>query len=324
MNGRSMKLPQLSWRFSGLACWPFHAVSFLLFCALLPSVAAQSCGLRGVAVQVLGSGGPELQDKRASSSYLVWEDGQAKALIDAGAGSALRFGQSGAQMSQLDVLLFSHFHVDHSGDFSALIKSSWFEDRKAPLPIYGPVGNDFMPSTTEFVSDLFGDKHGAYRYLSELLEPGEDGSYKMEPHNVAPSSTPEPVFHGGGLGAFAVSVIHGGVPALAWRMEARGKVIVFSGDTNGEGEGLVQLATNADLFIAHNAVPEGVTGIERRLHMPPSVIGQIAADARVKKLVLSHRMLRTLGKESQTESEIRKRYSGPLQFANDLDCFPIK
>jgi ribonuclease BN (tRNA processing enzyme) len=227
-------------------------------------------------------------------------------------------------MSQLDVLLFSHFHVDHSGDFSALIKSSWFEDRKAPLPIYGPVGNDFMPSTTEFVSDLFGNKHGAYRYLSELLEPGEEGSYKMQPHNVAPSSTPEPVFHTGGLGAFAVSVIHGGVPALAWRMEARGKVIVFSGDTNGEGEGLVQLATNADLFIAHNAVPEGVTGIERRLHMPPSVIGQIAADARVKKLVLSHRMLRTLGKESQTESEIRKRYSGPLQFANDLDCFPIK
>jgi ribonuclease BN (tRNA processing enzyme) len=64
--------------------------------------------------------------------------------------------------------------------------------------------------------------------------------------------------------------------------------------------------------------------VERRLHMPPSVIGQIAADGHVKKLVLSHRMLRTLGNESQTESEIRKRYAGPLQFANDLDCFPVK
>jgi ribonuclease BN (tRNA processing enzyme) len=81
---------------------------------------------------------------------------------------------------------------------------------------------------------------------------------------------------------------------------------------------------NADLFIAHNAVPEGATGIERRLHMPPSVIGQIAADAHVKNLVLSHRMLRTLGKEAETEAEIRKRYSGPLTFANDLDCFPLK
>jgi ribonuclease BN (tRNA processing enzyme) len=272
---------------------------------------------------VLGSGGPELQDKRASSSYLVWDDGRARVLVDAGGGSALRFGESGAQISQLDVLLFSHFHVDHSGDFAALIKSSWFEDRKRALPIYGPEGNDFMPSTVEFVSDLFGDKHGAYRYLSELLVPGEGGSYLMQPHSVAGSTTPTVVFRNGDFTLSAVRVIHGAFPSLAWRVEINGKVLVFSGDTNGEGQGLVQLANNADLFIAHNAVPEGVTGVERRLHMPPSVIGQIAADAHVKSLVLSHRMLRTLGNESQTESEIKKRYSGSMKFANDLDCYPL-
>jgi ribonuclease BN (tRNA processing enzyme) len=119
--------------------------SFVLCWAFLPSAAAQSCGAQGLALQVLGSGGPELQDKRASSSYLVWEDGQARVLVDAGGGSALRFGESGAQMSQLDAILFTHFHVDHSGDFAALIKSSWFEDRKRSLPVYGPEGNDFMP-----------------------------------------------------------------------------------------------------------------------------------------------------------------------------------
>jgi len=299
-------------------------VCIFLSCALLPSAAAQSCGSQGVAVQVLGSGGPELQDKRASSSYLLWEDGQARVLVDAGGGSALRFGESGAQMSQLDVILFTHFHVDHSGDFPALIKSSWFEDRKRPLPIYGPAGNDFMPSTVEFVQDFFGEKHGAFRYLSELLEPGEEGSYKLQPHNVAGSVKSADVFRRGGVAAQAVRVVHGGVPALAWRVEMGGKVIVFSGDTNGEGAGLPQLAANADLFIAHNAVPEGAAGVERNLHMPPSVIGQIAGDAHVKHLVLSHRMLRTLGKEDQTRSEIKKRYSGPVEFANDLDCFPVK
>jgi ribonuclease BN (tRNA processing enzyme) len=290
---------------------------------VLPRAAAQSCGSQGSAVQVLGSGGPELQDKRASSSYLVWENGQPRVLIDSGGGSALRFGESGATMSQLDVIAFSHFRVDHSGDFAALIKSSWFEDRKRPLPIYGPPGNDFMPSTTEFVSDLFGD-HGGYRYLSELLVAGEGGSYRMQPHDVTASETPVIAFHSGDLSLSAVKVIHGGVPALAWRVEAGGKTIVFSGDTNGEGKGLIRLATNADLFIAHNAVPEGATGVERKLHMTPSVIGQVAGDAHVKSLVLSHRMLRTLGKEEQTESEIRKHYSGPLVFANDLDCFPVK
>ena len=284
----------------------------------------QSCGATGVAVQVLGSGGPELQDKRASTSYLIWEDGRARVMVDAGGGSALRFGESGAQMSQLDVFLFTHFHVDHSGDFPALVFSSWFEDRKRPLPVYGPEGNEYMPSTTEFVSDLFSDPHGAWRYLSELVEPGTGGSYQLQPHDVAGSATPALVFRNAGMAVYAVRVIHGVFPALAWRVEMGGKRIVFSGDTNGEGEGLTQLAMNADLFVAHNAVPEGATGLERRLHMPPFVIGEIAANAHVKQLVLSHRMLRTLGKEKETESEIRRRYSGPITFANDLDCFPVK
>ncbi|MGO9940198.1 MAG: MBL fold metallo-hydrolase [Terracidiphilus sp.] len=301
---------------------PF-TLACLLACTFPPLTQAQSCSVHGVVVQVLGSGGPELQDKRASSSYLIWQDGRARVLVDAGGGSALRFGESGAQMSDLDLLLFSHFHVDHSGDFAALIKSSWFEGRNRPLPIYGPSGNDFMPSTTEFVSDLFGD-HGAYGYLSELLVPREEGAYKMQPHNVTGTAKPAVQFSSSDLSASSVRVIHGAVPALAWRIEIGGKSIVFSGDTNGNDPGLVLLAANADLFVAHNAVPEGATGVERNLHMPPSVIGQIAADAHVKRLVLSHRMLRTLGKEEQTQSEIRKRYSGILEFANDLDCFTVQ
>jgi ribonuclease BN (tRNA processing enzyme) len=105
-----------------------------LFFACPPSPSpAQSCGASGIAVQVLGSGGPESQDKRASTSYLIWDNGIARVIVDAGGGSALRFGESGAQMSQLDVFLFSHFHVDHSSDFPALIFSSWIEDRKRPL-----------------------------------------------------------------------------------------------------------------------------------------------------------------------------------------------
>ena len=296
----------------------------LLSCALSPSARAQSCGAQGIAVQVLGSGGPELQDKRASSSYLVWKEGRARVLVDAGGGSALRFGESGAQMSDLDVILFTHFHVDHSADFPALVKSSWFEDRKRPLAIYGPTGNDFMPSTTEFVSDFFNGKSGAYRYLSDMWEADEDSSYKLRPQNVAGNTKPLEEFRSGDLAGYAVRVVHGGVPALAWRVETGGKRIVFSGDTSGEGAGLRQLAENADLFVAHNAVPEGAQGIERKLHMPPSVIGEIAAEAHVRRVVLSHRMLRTLGKEEQTQAEIRKRYAGPVEYANDLDCFPVR
>ena len=246
----------------------FIFVSLLLVTKASP-VRAQSCGSTGVAVQVLGSGGPEMQDKRASTSYLIWENGKVRIVLDAGGGSALRFGESGAQMSQVDVFLFSHFHVDHSGDFPALIFSSWFENRKRPLPVFGPVGNKFMPSTTEFIRDLFNDPHGAWRYLSELVEPTAEGGYTLQPHDVPPSARPILVFRNTDMALYAVSVTHGAFPALAWRVEIAGKRIVFSEDTNGEGDGLTHLAKNADLFVAHNAVPEGATGVERRLHMPP-------------------------------------------------------
>src|SRR5271155_4666784 len=161
--------------------------SLLSVCAASP-VKAQSCGATGVAVQVLGSGGPETQDRRASTSYLIWQNGAARVVLDAGGGSALRFGESGAQMSQVDVFLFSHFHVDHSGDFPALIFSSWFEDRNRPLPVYGPSGNKYMPSTTEFVGDLFSEPHGAWRYLSDLVEPGAEGSSSPPESNILPSA----------------------------------------------------------------------------------------------------------------------------------------
>jgi len=150
-----------------------------------------------------------------------------------------------------------------------------------------------------FVHAFFNNRNGVYRYLSELLVPQEKGSYKLQPHNVVVDAASSAIFRGEHLSAYAARVIHGSVPALAWSVEIGGKSIVVSGDTNGEGADLVHLAKDADLFIAHNAVPEGASGVERQLHMPPSVIGQIAQEAHVKRLVLSHRMLRTLGRKSR-------------------------
>lgn len=288
-------------------------------------VFSAACGGHGVEVQVLGSGGPEAQDKRASSSYLIWLDGKARVLIDAGGGAKLRFGESSAQMSDLDVIAFTHLHADHSSDFAALVKSSYFEERKRPLPVFGPVGNNRFPPLTAFAHALFDAKDGAFRYLSDYLNPGESDNYRLEPHDVALNGAEiGKVFSNERLRLSAVNVIHGSVPALAWRVDIAGKSVAFSGDTSGENGNLELLARNADLLVAHNSVPEGAAGVVLKLHMPPSVIGRIARDARVKQLVLSHRMLRTLGKEPQTQDAIRNLYTGPLAFADDLDCFALK
>ena len=284
---------------------------------------AAPCQGKGIEVQVLGSGGPETGDKRASSSYLIWLDGRAAVLVDSGGGSALRFGQSGARMQDLDLVLFTHFHADHSADFPALVKSSFFEDRTRPLLVYGPSGNLRFPAAGEFIRALFDEKTGAFRYLYDFITPGA-ASYLIQTHDVdATEPAVRAIYSDKHLQVSAVAVVHGPVPALAWRVEADGRSVVFSGDTNGSGDALSRLARGADLFIAHNAVPEGATGVARNLHMPPSVIGRIAAGAKVKQLVLSHRMLRTLGREEETLRYIRKNFFGPVSFADDLDCYGL-
>jgi len=315
-SGCSRRLPRA---LRALALTPPVVLTLLAWPGM---AAAQPCPGKGAAVQVLGSGGPELADRRASSAYLLWLDGKARALVDFGGGAALRFGESGARVADLDAILLTHLHADHTADLPALIKSSFFEERTAPLPVYGPVGNKFMPSTVTFVRTLFDSTRGAYRYLGEFLSPLGKDTYKLKPYDVNPRELRQGVIHENGrLRIAAAAVAHGQVPALAWRIEAGGRSVVWSGDMNGRGEGLATLARNADLLIAHNAVPEGAGGVERSLHMPPSVIGAIAAEAKVKSLVLSHRMLRTLGREDETLAAVRTKYTGPVQFANDLDCF---
>lgn len=296
------------------------ALIFTISVWSMPS-AAVTCTGKGIEVQVLGSGGPEIQDMRASSSYVIWMDGKSRVLVDSGGGSALRFGQSGAQMQDLDLVLITHFHADHSADFPALVKSSFFENRTRPLPVYGPTGSKYFPATTEFVQAMFNAKTGAFRYLYDFITPGE-ASYTIQANDVDISKAGiSAVYSDNGLKVSAVPVMHGPVPALAWRVDVAGKSIVFSGDTNGNSGSLQKLAQQSDLLVAHNAIPEGTEGVARNLHMPPSVIGRIASAAHVKHLVLSHRMLRTLGKEEETLRYIRNSYSGPVSFADDLDCY---
>ena len=163
-------------------------ITLILFFTLFTSIANAGCGKDGVWLQVLGSGGPELGDNRASSSYVIWHDRKAKILVDIGSGSMLHFEQSGANIDDLDAILLSHLHVDHSADLPALIKASFFTGRSRDLPIFGPSGNTLMPSTTTFVQALFGP-NGAYRYLSSYLD-GSD-SYTIQPHDIPIESKQE-------------------------------------------------------------------------------------------------------------------------------------
>ena len=275
-----------------------------------------------IALQVLGSGGPESGDKRASSGYIIWIDGKSKILLDFGGGAGLRFEEVNAKVKDLDVILLTHLHVDHTADIPALLKSAFFTSASGELHIYGPEENNFMPSTEDFIARLFEDNKGAWQYLGDHL----DGSARLQlkAHDVDDSRKIKTIYKHGDISIDAVSVHHGPIPAVAYRVKVGNKSITFSGDMNSNYHTLERLAKGTDILVAHNAVPKGATGVAAQLHMTPRIIGQIAKMSQPKRVILSHRMLRTLGKEKETRREINKYYKGSVKFANDKSYYKIR
>lgn len=293
--------------------------------------AARGCSPSGVQLQILGSGGAELSPHRAGTSYLIWVDGRARLLIDIGHGAARRLAQSGADVGHIEALLLTHTHADHTADLATLVQAAVLAQRTRALPIYGPTGNRFAPSAVTFVRTLFDNTRGAWRHLGDVLSPMTRDGFKLEPHDVrerprtlaarrdAPAAPID--IEVNGLKTAATPVVHGVYPALAWRVRAADKTIVFTGDMNGEGEALAQLAQGADILVASHAIEEGTGQLERFLHMPPSVIGRLAARAGARQLVLAHRSAHTLGRETESSEHIRRHYQGPIGFADDLACY---
>lgn len=248
---------------------------------------------KDVSVQVLGSGGPELDDGRTSSGYLVWVNDKARVIVDAGSGSSIQFGASGAQFEDIDALLLSHLHTDHAADLPSYIKGSYFTSRQDNLMIFGPAGNDVMPATSTYVDTLVGDE-GAFRYLSSYTQDGED-DYTIVTTDVTGATASEPLFVtiAPDITAKALSVPHGPIPTLAWKVIANGCSIVFSGDTNDASNALAAFAENADLLILHNAIPDNAGNAAKNLHMTPTQLIQIAKDSKAKQVLVSHIMKRS-------------------------------
>ena len=305
---------------------PTHKTPFVLvvFAAVGispgPAFATRSSQL---AVQVLGSGGPDANDARASAGYVLWIDGQARLLVDAGGGIFLRFGEAKAKFETLDAIAITHLHADHVSDLAALLKSGFFSERTRQLPIIGPSGGGDFPGMSEYMRILFDADHGAYRYLSGYLD-GSGGLVKVAVTEVKtdpPKS--EVVFKNDRFEVTSVGVTHGPVPALAFLVAAKGRRIAFSGDQNGHNPQFAALIKGSDILIMDHAVPEQTDEVSGRLHARPSEIGKLAAEAGVGKLILSHNMARSLSHLDENLALIRQYYKGPVTVAEDLTCLDL-
>ncbi len=302
-------------------------VRFALLSALLASIATGAAGAADVdcrsaalAVQVLGSGGPIADDDRAGASYLVWQRGRARVLVDAGGGSFVRFGEAGARIDQLELVALTHLHADHVSDLPALLKSGYFSGRRRALVLVGPNGSGHYPGTEEFIEGSFDPQRGTFRYLHGLID-GSDGLFPVQPRDVdARRDDAASVFDTDGVRVEAVGVHHGPVPALGYLVTVDGKRIAFSGDQNASRPGFAKLIQGADVLFMDHAIGMEAGEVAANLHAAPDAIGRLAARTGVRSLVLSHLMARSLKDRARNREVIAGIYHGPLDYAHDLMC----
>jgi ribonuclease BN (tRNA processing enzyme) len=297
-----------------------YVAAAILLALLASNAAAQTCKGNPVAVQVLGSGAPLWVKDRADTSYLLWVGSQAKVLVDAGSGAYLRYGQAGAKFSDLSMTLISHLHPDHVSDLPGIIWPGR-EIRTEPLPVIGPSGDNRAPSLSVFFNRLFDSKTGAFQVLGSIMDAGPGTKFVPD---VVDVTKPEPstVFDRDGIKVTALGVPHN-IPSLAYRVEARGRSVVFGSDQDGTNPRFVDFSKGADVLIFH------LGNLQRnRRFATPTVVGRIAQEAHPGRLILSHIPEYPDPVAGDTDldaaiADVKRNYTGPLTVGADLQCTPV-
>jgi ribonuclease BN (tRNA processing enzyme) len=299
----------------------------------------------GLSIMVLGSGSPAAQpDGRASAGYMVFIDGEPKVLMDVGGGVYQRIADSGMNIYPLEIVLLSHLHVDHVGDMDPVVKALFFHNRLAGFPrdadmtlhFFGPdrapAGAPApalrFPTTQTFVDGHFDGTNGVEAYLNDFSHAVGNIPFNYDVVNVEHDNSlgARTIYDKDGLVIKAIGVPHGPAPALAFRIEFGGRSIAYSGDTTSlsANGNMVEIARDADLLIYDTAIMDD-TGLPfSAVHTTPTRIGEVARDAGVKRLVLSHLTPITEPNLGTVRALVRNAgYYGRITVAKDLQVFNL-
>ena len=188
-------------------------------------------------------------------------------LIDCGASSLPALKRLEIAREDIDLILITHFHGDHFGGLPFLLLDAQFTRRTRPLVIAGPEGIEMR--LTQLMEALFeNSSRTKQRFdLSVIaLKPEETRTFG------AVDVTPYPVVHG-----------ESGGPFLAYRVEAEGRVIAYSADTEWT-ETLIPLGSDADLFIAEAYYYDRIV----KNHLSLKTLEAHLPAINAKRLVLTH------------------------------------
>jgi ribonuclease BN (tRNA processing enzyme) len=190
------------------------------------------------------------------------------ALIDCGATSLVSMNKLAINRNAIDTILFTHFHADHfSGLPFFILEANYVTKRQTSLTLAGPPG--LKSRYAAAMETAFpGTQAMEWSFPLSFREFEIGKRNELGPMRI----TPFGVLHDERAG-----------PCLGLRIEAEGKVIAYSGDSQWT-DSLIEVGRNADLFICEAYTRDKPIAT----HMALSLLERHLDQIRPKRLILTH------------------------------------
>ena len=248
-------------------------------------------------IVILGAGTAMPAVGRSPAGIAVRAGGE-HLLLDAGPGTLQRLHRLGVSFLDVDRLFLTHFHVDHCLDLVSLLFAMRLPSpaRTKSFTVYGPRGLKAL-----------------YRRLNTAFQRWiEPRTYRLTLKELG-----ETRFRFGRVTVTTRRMHHASGQALGYRIEAGGRSVAYSGDTDLCDE-IIALGRKADVLILECSVTD-----ERKVagHLTPSECGRIAAEAGCRHLVLTH--FYPVFTRYRIRARVRRCFRGPLTLARDFTAVTL-
>ncbi len=203
-----------------------------------------------------------IPNKQQQNSHLVIETNARYILIDCVGTPVVRLQEAGVDPLKITDLILTHFHPDHVSGVPLFLMDQWLMGRKEPLAIFGL--EDVLMRVDQLMN--------LFRWETW------SGFYPVEFHPL-PEIEQFQMINEGQIRVWS-SPVHHMIPGIGLRMAFPDGIMAYSSDT-APCEAVIRLASGADVLI-HEATGEELG------HTSPEQAGQIAQQAGVKRLYLTH------------------------------------